>query len=69
MAYPYSMGYGVLAIGYGRMDIGYGRLEKRKKFAKIQQDTAKSCQYVRRFLKKCVFCIKMHFFAFCVFFI
>ena len=50
-----SMGGLSVLYGYWQLDIGYGRLEKRKKSAKLLQDTAKSCQYLRKFLKKCIF--------------
>ena len=60
VAYPFCMGYGVLAIGYGR-------LEKRKKLAKLLQDTAKTCQYLTKFSKKCIFSPIMGNLEFCVF--
>ena len=46
----------------GLLDSNIGENWKKKKFAKVQQETAKSCQYVRKFFKKCVLVGKMQFF-------
>ena len=42
VAYPFCM-------GYWRLAIGYGRLEKRKKSAKVLNETDKTCQFERKF--------------------
>ena len=54
--------YKVDIMHKGLWDREIGENWKKKKVAKVQQETVKTCPYVRKFFKKCVFWANMYFF-------
>ena len=54
-------------MGYWQLGMGDWILEERKKLAKVLYQTAKTCQYLTKFSKKCIFMLFLRVDGFFVF--